>query len=142
MAIMPISKPVFPPKNFTLTRSARRESSLTSSQSSDNDDICSACRQPGYLVVCDSCDRAFHFLCHDPPINPVENDLDYFYCASCNARRNGGGENFGAFALLMDVLETRNPVNFSLPASIRNHFEGVRTGPVGQYLPNNHWRKL
>lgn len=142
MTVIPLSEVIKRRKSFSLARSAHVDSTLTSSQSSDNDDICSACRQPGFLVVCDSCERAFHFLCHDPPISPTNPDLDFYYCTSCAARHSAGAENFGVFGALLDILETRNPVNFSLPASIRNHFEGVKTGSAGQYLPTNHWRKL
>lgn len=39
----------------------------------------------------------------------------------------------GPFGRLLYHLEMLNPVAFRLPLDIRDHFEGVRTGPDGEY---------
>ncbi|KAL2123313.1 hypothetical protein VTJ04DRAFT_3768 [Mycothermus thermophilus] len=103
----------------------------------DNDDYCSSCGGNGELLCCDGCTRSFHFSCVDPPIqNPGVSDMpEEWFCNVCRARRDPAHlpVRTGAFGMLLEKLDTRNASAFRLPASVRERFEGVRTGPDGEY---------
>jgi len=69
------------------SRSSRKlsESSETEgeTESSDSDDesTCYYCRDGGYLVVCDGCERTFHPSCLKPPLSIAAiEQLDKWYC--------------------------------------------------------------
>lgn len=105
-------------------------------KASDNNDFCSACGGPGYLLCCDGCDRSFHFTCLDPPVNP-EADVDQdWYCSSCCARPEEVPKRRaqGLFSDLHDQVESNNPRSFILPDYIRHFFAGIRTGAGGEYI--------
>ncbi|KAL2138919.1 hypothetical protein VTI28DRAFT_6028 [Corynascus sepedonium] len=62
---------------------------------------------------------------------PVE-----WFCNVCRIHRDPfhlSVHRGGAFSQMMDRLEARNSSAFRLPGPVRNHFEGVRTGPDGEY---------
>ncbi|KAI1143894.1 hypothetical protein F5Y05DRAFT_10204 [Hypoxylon sp. FL0543] len=100
----------------------------------DNDDSCYTCGGNGELVCCDGCNYSFHFLCIDPPMDEGHMP-DEWYCNECKHRYYPpfGGEHKGALRSLFTVLERKNPRAFRLPEDIRDLFEGVRTGPEGEY---------
>ncbi|RYP77960.1 hypothetical protein DL771_000819 [Monosporascus sp. 5C6A] len=99
----------------------------------DNDDSCYTCGGNGELVCCDGCNYSFHFLCIDPPMSEGHMP-DEWYCNECTQRYFPPiGERKGAFSDFLAVLERKNPRAFRLPEDIREHFEGVRTGPDGEY---------
>ncbi|KAI1417632.1 hypothetical protein F5Y13DRAFT_60593 [Hypoxylon sp. FL1857] len=100
----------------------------------DNDDSCYTCGGNGELVCCDGCNYSFHFLCIDPPMD-VGHMPDEWYCNECKHRYYPpfGGEYKGALRPLFTVLERKNPRAFRLPEDVRDLFEGVRTGPEGEY---------
>ena len=56
--------------------------------SQSNEDHCSSCRSFGSLVYCDSCPRAFHLLCLNPPMesNELQGDSNW-YCPACTGRQ-------------------------------------------------------
>ncbi len=59
-----------------------------------------------------------------------------WYCITCGNIRTGPGINHrrrGLFGELSMLVEKKNPVAFHLPKYIRDCFEGVRTGPEGEY---------
>ncbi len=59
---------------------------------------------------------------------------DEWFCNECVQRYYPPiGERKGAFGDLFHVLERKNPRAFGLPEEIREYFEGVRTGPDGEY---------
>ncbi|KAK4176078.1 hypothetical protein QBC36DRAFT_330024 [Triangularia setosa] len=100
----------------------------------DNDDYCASCSSNGELICCDGCTRSFHFNCVDPPLvrDAMPNE---WFCNVCRMTRDPGAfpEHTGSFALLFEKLDAKNSTAFALPADIRNCFEGVRTGPEGEY---------
>ncbi|KAI0841565.1 hypothetical protein F5Y06DRAFT_293265 [Hypoxylon sp. FL0890] len=100
----------------------------------DNDDSCYTCGGNGELVCCDGCNYSFHFLCIDPPMDEGHMP-DEWYCNECKHRYYPpfGGEHKGALRSLFTVLERKNPRSFRLPEDVRDLFEGVRTGPEGEY---------
>lgn len=98
----------------------------------DNDDFCSSCGGSGDLVCCDGCTRSFHLRCVDPPMD--QKDLpDEWFCNVCVAQRKGVTAHTGLFGKLVTLLEKKNPHAFYLPKEIREYFDGVRTGPEGEY---------
>jgi hypothetical protein len=101
----------------------------------DNDDSCYSCAGNGELVCCDGCNYSFHFLCIDPPMDEG-NMPDEWFCNECTRRffpaRFHGHK--GPFGELLDKLDRKNPRTFALPSEIREYFEGVRTGPDGEYM--------
>lgn len=107
---------------------------------SENQDYCSSCGGSGYLLCCDGCDRAFHFACVDPPLNPDAEELDEpWYCNICVAKRPIGPESpekptRGLFSFLISDLKKRNPTNFVLPEGIKNYFEGVSSDKNGAFV--------
>ncbi|KAK9781894.1 hypothetical protein SCAR479_01765 [Seiridium cardinale] len=100
----------------------------------ENDDSCFTCGGSGELVCCDGCSYSFHFLCIDPPMDETLMP-DEWYCNEC--MHKFFPEKFtghrGAFGTLLDALDKRNPRAFRLPLDIRECFEGVKTGPDGEY---------
>ncbi|KAK4198147.1 hypothetical protein QBC40DRAFT_95439 [Triangularia verruculosa] len=100
----------------------------------DNDDYCASCSSNGELICCDGCTRSFHFNCVDPPLvrDAMPNE---WFCNVCRVGRDAGAfsEHAGSFALLFEKLDAKNSMAFALPADVRNCFEGVRTGPEGEY---------
>ena len=107
---------------------------LTTCLQDDNDDYCSSCGGNGELVCCDGCTRSFHFNCVDPIIRQDDMPVEWF-CNVCRASRSTAPAQHysGAFALLLEKLDSKNSSAFRLPASVREYFEGVRTGVDGEY---------
>ena len=58
---------------------------------------------------------------------------DEWFCNVCVSQRKGVTARTGLFGKLITQLEKKNPSAFMLPLHIREHFEGVRTGPGGEY---------
>lgn len=101
--------------------------------SDENDDCCYTCGGNGEIVCCDGCHYSFHFLCIDPPMDG-ERMPDEWYCNECKHNYYPPfGKNEGIFASLLDTLDRKNPRSFRLPEDVREQFEGVRTGPDGEY---------
>ncbi|TQS39156.1 hypothetical protein Golomagni_00322 [Golovinomyces magnicellulatus] len=101
----------------------------------DNDDFCASCGGNGEVVCCDgeSCKRSFHFKCVDPPMMP-DSLPEIWFCNECQGRQaSQQEEKSGPFGLLLLQLEGKNPGTLSLPSEIRSYFEGVKTGPNGEY---------
>lgn len=84
-------------------------------------------------MCCDGCPRSFHLKCVDPPM--IEGHLpDTWFCNVCNSVRGPPiREEPGPFGKVVALLEKKNSSAFSLPRSIRQYFDGVRTGPEGEY---------
>lgn len=61
---------------------------------------------------------------------PVE-----WFCNVCRSSRDPAGPVIpsGPFALLLDNLDGKNSSAFRLPTDVRDLFEGVKTGPDGEY---------
>lgn len=99
----------------------------------ENDDCCYTCGGNGEIVCCDGCQYSFHFLCIDPPMDQGHMP-DEWYCNECKHRYYPPfGENKGLFRSLLNDLDRKNPRAFRLPEDVRDLFEGVRTGPEGEY---------
>lgn len=104
------------------------------SNQDDNDDSCYTCGGNGELVCCDGCAFSFHFVCIDPPMD--EGHIpDEWFCNECQIRYNPPlvDEHNGIFGPLVTNLQRKNPRAFRLPESIRDYFEGVKTGAEGEY---------
>lgn len=57
-----------------------------------------------------------------------------WYCFICESKRGPQARlSRGLFAGLEHRLAKQNPVAFSLPKSVREYFEGVKTGEEGEY---------
>lgn len=99
-----------------------------------NEDFCSACKRYGRFLCCESCPRSFHFSCIEPPIDEDNLPEDAWHCTVCRTKRYPPPKQpRGIFAFLMEYIIKNNPKEFSLPLSIREYFEGVSTGPNGEY---------
>ncbi|KAK4115113.1 hypothetical protein N656DRAFT_766385 [Canariomyces notabilis] len=100
----------------------------------DNDDYCSSCGGNGELICCDGCTRSFHFSCVDPVIMQDSMPVEWF-CNVCRTKRDPAGlpVHNGAFALILEKLDAKNSSAFRLPVTVRDAFEGVRTGADGEY---------
>lgn len=107
----------------------------------DNDDICSACGGEGEVLCCDGCTRSFHYICLDPPKHGAPQGE--WLCRHCIATRlkpqgfelenNIPGVTDGVLEPIFKKLHGKNPHCFSLPKSVREAFEGVRTAASGEY---------
>lgn len=104
------------------------------SNQDDNDDSCYTCGGNGELVCCDGCAFSFHFVCIDPPMDQGHIP-DEWFCNECQIRYNPPpvDEHKGIFGQLVANLQRKNPRAFRLPESIRDYFEGVKTGAEGEY---------
>ncbi|RHZ63076.1 putative PHD finger domain protein [Aspergillus thermomutatus] len=101
--------------NRRLTPTFSREDSL------DNSDLCRECGGRGQLLCCDGCVNSFHFSCLDPPLDPANPPEGDWFCPKCSVSR--------PIRKMVDKLDRLGNKEFMLPASIRNHFAGVKTGP-------------
>ncbi|KAK1756065.1 transcriptional regulatory protein RCO1 [Echria macrotheca] len=100
----------------------------------ENDDYCASCGGNGELICCDGCTRSFHFNCVDPPLSRDSMPVEWF-CHVCRSSRDTGAlpTHSGALALVLEKLDGRNSSAFRLPLDVRDRFEGVKTGPYGDY---------
>ncbi|KAI6391118.1 hypothetical protein MCOR23_009140 [Pyricularia oryzae] len=100
----------------------------------ENDDFCSSCNGQGELLCCETCRRAFHFKCVDPPLQRL-NLPDEWFCNVCIARHKPATvvHQTGAFRFLMTELNAKNSSAFRLPTDVRTYFVGVDEGPDGEY---------
>lgn len=48
-----------------------------------NEEFCSYCKEGGNLLNCDRCPSSFHFLCHEPPLDPDQIPKGDFLCSKC-----------------------------------------------------------
>ncbi|KAK9471478.1 uncharacterized protein V1510DRAFT_404160 [Dipodascopsis tothii] len=99
-----------------------------------NDDFCSACGGIGRFLCCESCPRSFHFTCTDPPVDEDNLPEDSWFCTSCYHKQLPAPKpTRGLFAQLLEQMDRRNPVCFGLPKALRERYEGVSTGELGEY---------
>ncbi|KAF9936870.1 hypothetical protein BGZ67_001940 [Mortierella alpina] len=98
-----------------------------------NNDYCEACLGLGEFICCDSCPKAFHFSCCQPPLDP--HDLpDEWNCNECRAAKNPPvPSSAGIFKELLDNVNKTNPKTFSLPSDIQSFFKGVAANSEGEY---------
>ena len=54
-------------------------------QGGDDNDTCAICNQGGSLIICDGCDKSYHFHCLDPPMK-VAPEGDWF-CHTCSGTK-------------------------------------------------------
>ncbi|KAI7817033.1 hypothetical protein BC939DRAFT_403131, partial [Gamsiella multidivaricata] len=97
-----------------------------------NNDYCESCMGLGEFICCDSCPRAFHFSCCQPPMDP-QNLPDEWNCNECRAvlvKPNPPG----IFQRLLDAVDRMNPRAFSLPSEIRTFFRGGTAFVVDSHL--------
>ncbi|KAF9571978.1 hypothetical protein EC968_010454 [Mortierella alpina] len=99
----------------------------------NNNDYCEACLGLGEFICCDSCPKAFHFSCCQPPLDPY--DLpDEWNCNECRAAKNPPAPSSpGIFKELLDNVNRTNPKTFSLPSDIQSFFKGVAANSEGEY---------
>lgn len=104
-------------------------------RSLQNSDECAACSGTGTLLMCDGCDRSYHFTCTEPPKNEADGPPEgEWFCTVCQSQRLPATHlPRGLFASLKTIANAKNPVAFHLPADLRNFYEGVRTGEDGEY---------
>ncbi|KAG0199411.1 hypothetical protein BGX28_007328 [Mortierella sp. GBA30] len=99
----------------------------------NNNDYCEACLGLGEFICCDSCPKAFHFSCCQPPVDPL-NLPDEWDCNECRAAKNPPPPSpAGVFQHLMDNVNKTNPKVFSLPLEIQSFFKGVTANSEGEY---------
>ncbi|KAF8558422.1 hypothetical protein OG21DRAFT_1149976 [Imleria badia] len=108
-----------------------------------NEDHCSSCRSLGALVYCDSCPRAFHLWCLDPPMEAVDlPDGEKWFCPSCIIRRNPPPKPAPSFVSpLIHLAQTSIPKEFQLPDDIRGFFKDVATGANGTYVDSSELKQ-
>ncbi|CAR26115.1 hypothetical protein ZYGR_0E00970 [Zygosaccharomyces rouxii] len=129
---------------------AHGELAGSTTQEIENDDFCSACLQSGSFLCCDTCPKSFHFLCLNPPVDPDELPDGDWSCPQCvfKMRCPNGSQakkyekdflqeqvprNCKLFGKLLFQLEITNPRQFSLPQSLKDTFQNVKSGPHGVY---------
>ncbi|KAG1715664.1 hypothetical protein ID866_1506, partial [Astraeus odoratus] len=109
-----------------------------------NDDHCSSCRSLGALVYCDSCPRAFHLWCLDPPMEAVDlPEGDKWFCPSCVVRKYPPSKptRSSFMSPLIHQLQMSIPKEFQLPEDVRNFFKDVSTGPKGSYVDSSELKQ-
>ncbi|KAG0290347.1 hypothetical protein BGZ96_006172 [Linnemannia gamsii] len=98
-----------------------------------NNDYCEACSGLGEFICCDSCPKAFHFSCCQPPIDPLALP-DEWNCKECHAIKYPPKPNpKGIFKQLLDSINKTNPKAFALPSDIQLFFKGVVANSDGEY---------
>ncbi|KAI6043116.1 hypothetical protein EDC04DRAFT_2962175 [Pisolithus marmoratus] len=110
-----------------------------------NDDHCSSCRSLGALVYCDSCPRAFHLWCLDPPMEAIDlPEGDKWFCPSCIIRKHPPSKPIRSSFMspLIHQLQVTIPKEFQLPDDIRNFFKDVSTATNGAYVDSSELKQL
>lgn len=110
-----------------------------------NDDHCSSCRSLGALVYCDSCPRAFHLWCLDPPMEAIDlPEGDKWFCPSCIIRKHPPSKptRSSFMSPLIHQLQVTIPKEFQLPDDIRNFFKDVSTATNGAYVDTSEVKQL
>lgn len=110
-----------------------------------NDDHCSSCRSLGALVYCDSCPRAFHLWCLDPPMEAIDlPEGDKWFCPSCIIRKHPPSKptRSSFMSPLIHQLQVTIPKEFQLPDDIRNFFKDVSTATNGAYVDTSELKQL
>lgn len=110
-----------------------------------NDDHCSSCRSLGALVYCDSCPRAFHLWCLDPPMEAIDlPEGDKWFCPSCIIRKHPPSKptRSSFMSPLLHQLQVTIPKEFQLPDDIRNFFKDVSTATNGAYVDSSELKQL
>ncbi|KAG0205069.1 hypothetical protein BGX33_008126 [Mortierella sp. NVP41] len=98
-----------------------------------NNDYCEACAGLGQFICCDSCPRAFHFSCCQPPVDPLALP-DEWNCNECQAIKYPPKPRPpGIFKQLLDNINRTNPKAFTLPSDIQLFFKGVVANSDGEY---------
>lgn len=113
----------------------------------DNEDNCAACGGEGQLLLCETCVRAFHYTCVEPPQGGLPDGK--WYCRACIAHKNDqairhGRETIndprdivpdvdGVFGPLFDKLHGQSERCYALPKVVADAFEGVKAGLTGEY---------
>jgi len=109
---------------------------LTLSSQDSSDDACNLCGDGGRLVLCSSCDIAYHFDCAEAPFSEenVATSTDWF-CANCTSRQQDATRRFRSniFHGLLSAGEKQEPSFYRPPAEIINFFEGVRANSEFEY---------
>lgn len=75
-------------------RPAARKSRENVNRVNENEDECAVCGKTGKLLCCDSCPRAYHHRCVDPPLSSKESIEDDWYCSSCKSDGVGKENRF------------------------------------------------
>ena len=100
----------------------------------ENLDFCAACSGGGKLLCCDGCERAFHFSCLQPPMDPDTQPEGQWLCTKCLKNRlEYPPQARGIFRELSADVTVKNPSAFHLPLAVREYFDGVKTGEEGEY---------
>ena len=50
---------------------AEEDNEEASEVEEENEDVCTACREDGVLILCDVCPRSYHLHCAQPPLKKV-----------------------------------------------------------------------
>ncbi|GMM38898.1 hypothetical protein DASC09_062370 [Saccharomycopsis crataegensis] len=101
----------------------------------NNEEFCSGCGEPGSFLCCEGCPKSFHFSCLDPPLDEEELPDGDWFCDHCVAKNHKDKLKAppGIFGKLLLSLQKTNPHRFELPRKIRERYEGVSTGKLGEY---------
>ena len=100
----------------------------------ENSDNCAACSGGGKLLCCDGCERAFHFSCLEPPLDSEIEPEGEWYCTKCLKNRlEFPAQPRGIYRDLNTDVSVKNSSAFNLPLSVRDYFDGVKTGEEGEY---------
>lgn len=91
-------------------------------------DVCVICKDGGNLVCCDGCNRDYHPKCLKIPRSKIPKGSKKWFCPSCQEK---GPIATGA---VREILESAQPVPFSLPESVRGSFKDTGVGEDGKYV--------
>ena len=83
-----------------------------------NSDVCTACREGGALLLCDTCPSAFHYDCLPDCIEPDDLPEGDWSCSQCLAlgsrkRLKTAPGKHGCFDSLVELLDYSNPSSFT-----------------------------
>ncbi|KAI0029722.1 hypothetical protein K488DRAFT_55735 [Vararia minispora EC-137] len=113
------------------------------SSSLRNQDHCSACRSLGSLVYCDSCTRAYHLWCLDPPMeaSDLPEGENRWFCPACNLAKHPRPKPPPSFlSPLIQQICSAPPTEFQLPEDIRGYFKNVGTNARGAYVDTSAFK--
>ena len=75
-----------------------------------------------------------HHACLEPPLDPDQEVVGEWYCPICTVSNSKyPTEDPGVLGKVIRGVEKMIPKAFTLPADVRDYFDGVRTGASGEY---------
>lgn len=140
---------ISPRKKGGLSRRHTPRPDTATNQREPSHDLCDACGGDGRLICCEKCSNVFHFECAYPPMRPDDEQAlaNPFSCIRCDEDKRdeiAQDEENRVLWVIEPLLKVRLdiPQAFGLDDTTAKMFEGVSSGPHGEFQDDFASRKI